>query len=82
MKKKVTMKYFVGNSIKFIFSVFLLLLLMNSNSHAYIDPGTGAFIIQSILAIIGSIVFYLGYPIRIIKNIYNKIFGRKKKDDK
>ena len=55
---------------------------MNSNSHAYIDPGTGAFIIQSILAIIGSIVFYLGYPIRIIKNIYNKIFGRKKKDDK
>ena len=51
---------------------------MSSNSHAYIDPGTGSFIIQSLLAIIGSIIFYLGYPIRIIKNIYNKIFGRKK----
>ena len=79
---KATMQYFVGNSIKFIFSVFLLLLLMNSNSHAYIDPGTGSFIIQSLLAIIGSIAFYLGYPIRVIKNIYNKIFRRKKKDNK
>lgn len=80
MKK--TMKYLLGNSINFILSIFLFLSLMSSNSHAYIDPGTGSFIIQSLLAIIGSIIFYLGYPIRIIKNIYNKIFGRKKKDDK
>ena len=47
-----------------------------SNAYAYIDPGTGSFIIQSILAIGGAIVFYLGYPIRILKNIYYKIFKK------
>jgi len=64
-----------------ILKSFILVNILNisilTNANAYIDPGTGSFIIQSILAIGASIVFYLGYPLRVIKNIYNKIFKRK-----
>lgn len=57
--------------------IFLAIMFCStSNAYAYIDPGTGSFIIQSILAIGGAIVFYLGYPIRILKNIYYKIFKK------
>ncbi len=64
---------------KLIKKYFLFLAIMfccTSNAYAYIDPGTGSFIIQSILAIGGAIVFYLGYPFRMFKNIYYKIFKK------
>ena len=48
-----------------------------SNSYAYIDPGTGSFIIQAILAIASAIFFYMGYPIRIVKKFFQKIFKKK-----
>jgi len=62
----------------------ILIILTTTNANAYIDPGTGTFIIQSLLAIGGTIIFYLGYPLRIVKNIFNKIFQKKinKKDSK
>ena len=64
-----------------ILKSFILVNIVNisilTNANAYIDPGTGSFIIQSIWAIGASIVFYIGYKNRIIKNIYNKIFKRK-----
>jgi len=64
-----------------ILKSFILVNIVNisilTNANAYIDPGTGSFIIQSIWAIGASIVFYIGYTLRIIKNIYNKIFKRK-----
>ncbi|WP_435089668.1 hypothetical protein ACIJYE_04880 [Candidatus Pelagibacter bacterium nBUS_30] len=63
------------------FLFIIIILCITSDAYAYIDPGTGSFIIQSILAIGGAIVFYLGYPIRILKNIYNRIF-KKKSDSK
>ena len=66
---------------KFLDKFFLfviIILCIPSNAYAYIDPGTGSFIIQSILAIGGAIMFYLGYPIRILKNIYKKIFKKNK----
>ena len=47
-------------------------------SYAYIDPFTGGFIIQTIIALFATIVFYLGYPIRVIKKVYNKFFKKKK----
>ena len=34
------------------------------------------------MAIAASIFFYLGYPIRIIKSFFKKIFNSKKKSDK
>ena len=55
--------------------IYLFLFLVPFKySLAYIDPGTGAFIIQSFVAVIGAIFFYLGYPIRIIRGIFQKYF--------
>jgi hypothetical protein len=61
--------------------VLILILAMSffaQPCYAYIDPFTGGFIIQAIIALFTTIVFYLGYPIRIFKKIYNKIFKKKK----
>jgi len=65
--------------VKTFYLFFIIMICIRSNAYAYIDPGTGSFIIQSILAIGGAIVFYLGYPIRLLKNIYIKIFKKKLK---
>ena len=49
---------------------------------AYFDPGSGAFIIQAIIAFFAAISFYLGYPIRIIKRFFSYLKSKilKKKD--
>ncbi len=55
------------------FIFLLIVFLFNStNAYAYIDPGAGAFILQSIIAFLGIVAFYLGYPIRIIKSFFKK----------
>ena len=68
--------------IKNFYLILILYLFTITNSYGYIDPGTGSFIIQTIMAIAASIFFYLGYPIRIIKSFFKKIFDTKKKTDK
>ena len=77
MKK--TIIHMLDNIKKLILPTFLILLTSITNSYAYLDPGTGGFIIQAILALGATIVFYLGYPVRIIKSFFNKIFKKKKK---
>ena len=72
----------LDNLKKFTFPVLFLLFIFSSNSYAYIDPGTGSFIIQAILALGASIIFYLGYPVRIIKSFFNKIFKKKSLEEK
>lgn len=57
--------------------LLLLQFLITNYAFAYADPGAGAFILQAIIAFLGVIVFYLGYPIRIIKSLFNK---KKNKD--
>ena len=57
----------------------LLIVCFSQPSFAYIDPFTGSFIIQAIVAFFVTVAFYLGYPIRIIKKIYNKLSKKKKK---
>ena len=68
--------------IKLIIFQFFIFLILTNSAHAYIDPGTGSFIIQAIMTIGASIVIYLGYPIRFVKNLYYKIFKTKKDDNK
>ena len=52
--------------------LLLLQFLITNYAFAYIDPGAGAFILQSIIAFLGIVSFYLGYPIRIIKSFFKK----------
>tara|TARA_B100001123_G_C15332708_1_gene1031785 strand:+ start:4122 stop:4352 length:231 start_codon:yes stop_codon:yes gene_type:complete len=58
---------------KIFFKFTLVFLLISSPSYAYFDPGSGAFIIQAIIALFAAITFYLGYPIRVLKKIIIKI---------
>ena len=67
--------------IKIAFISFIVLEFSIGYAHAYIDPGTGSFIIQTIMAIGATIVIYLGYPIRFVKNLYYKIFKSNKKNN-
>ena len=67
---------------KFFTTLILIFVFFPNISHAYIDPGTGSFIIQAILAVGASIVFYLGYPIRFFKKIFSKFKYKKDKEKK
>jgi hypothetical protein len=55
--------------------IFILLFFCSYSeySYAYFDPGTGAFIVQAILAFFAAVAFYLGYPIRLFKKLILKI---------
>ena len=69
-------------SIKNFFFILFNLIFISKTSHAYFDPGTGAYIVQAIIAFFAAIVFYLGYPIIILKKIVKKIkqkFSKKNK---
>ena len=57
----------------FFLKLLILSFLFNNSAYAYFDPGSGAFIIQAIIALFAAITFYLGYPIRVLKKIYRKI---------
>ena len=56
-----------------IFILILAMFCFSQPSYAYIDPFTGGFIIQAIIALFASIAFYLGYPMRVLKNMIQKI---------
>ena len=68
---------FCGNKNKrkrtFFLKLLMLSLLFNNSAYAYFDPGSGAFIIQAIIALFAAVTFYLGYPIRVLKKIFRKI---------
>ncbi len=59
--------------------LFWILITFANESYAYIDPGTGAFLVQSLIALAVSIAFYIRHPIRFIQLLIGKIF--KKKND-
>ena len=65
--------------IKIIF--FLIIFFQSTYAYAYIDPFTGAFVLKAIAALFATIIFYLGYPFRILKKIYYKILKKKKSDN-
>ena len=72
MKNFIKPKQNKNSFIKFIFAL-ILLLFFSTHSHAYFDPGTGSFIIQIILALGATVVFYLGYPLRLFKSVIKKL---------
>ena len=74
---------FCGNKKKRTFFLKLLILsfLFNNSAYAYFDPGSGALIIQAIIALFAAITFYLGYPMRVFRKI-KKIFFKVDDNDR
>lgn len=52
--------------------VALYLLLLPNLAFAYIDPGTGAYFIQVLFALIGAVIFYVAHPAQFIAFIKAK----------
>jgi hypothetical protein len=60
---------------------FVYLLCSISNSHAYLDPGTGSIILQAILGFIAAAAATMSIYWAKFKSIINKIFKKNKKDN-
>jgi hypothetical protein len=65
-----------------ITSVFFVTFFLTFDVHAYFDPGTGSFIVQSILAFLATIAASLTFTYVNFKNFLKKIFKKKKKNIK
>ena len=55
-------------------------MLISNNSYAYLDPGTGSVIIQSLLALIAAIGAYLSIYWRKFKSLFKKKDNKKIKN--
>ena len=64
---------------KLIITSLFLILFINSKAFAYLDPGTGSIILQSLLGAIAAGVTYCSIYWQKIKNFFNK---KPKKDNK
>ena len=66
-----------------MFKYLILLLLLGlepTNVHAYLDPGTGSFIIQVVIAVLAGISFTLKIYWKKTVVWLSKIFKTKNKD--
>lgn len=63
---------------KKILTIFVFLIFFPKNSYAYLDPGTGSFILQSILAFIAAV----GAGISIYWEKFKSFFKKKNKNFK
>ena len=63
--------------LKKILFIFIL-FLPSANAYAYIDPGTGSFILQAIIGMIAAIGAYITLYWRKFKNFLDKILKQKK----
>jgi hypothetical protein len=61
----------------------LLWLIFPKQAHAYLDPGTGSYIFQILIAGLLASLFFIKSIIRKIKEIFTKFSSKKspKKDD-
>ena len=62
---------------KYILITFIF-FSQSIEAHAYLDPGTGSVILQALFGILGAIGAYITLYWRKLKNLFNKIFKRKK----
>jgi hypothetical protein len=47
-------------------------LMTPAIAFAYVDPGTGAYVVQSIMALIGVTTFYAMRPFRYLRNLLTR----------
>ncbi len=60
--------------------LFIYLILMTKNAFAYIDPGTGSYVIQIVLAVLFGSLFMLKTYWKMVKTFLRNIFSKKEKN--
>jgi len=53
--------------------VSVLILCLPETSFAYVDPGTGAYLVQALLALAGATIFYVTHPLELLRRIKAKL---------
>jgi hypothetical protein len=61
-------------------AVVFVLAIAPGLAQAYIDPGSGAYMVQAMFALIGAIIFYARHPMRSLKSFGRWVAGRWRKD--
>tara|TARA_B100001094_G_C17917994_1_gene664490 strand:- start:614 stop:799 length:186 start_codon:yes stop_codon:yes gene_type:complete len=56
--------------------------MMSGNAFAYLDPGSGGFIIQAILGFLAAIFAYTAFFWNKMKSFFSKIFKKKDENSK
>ena len=67
---------------KYLFYIFALYVLFNTDSYAYLDPGSGSMILQAILGFIAAALATVSYYWEKVKTLLSKFFRKKKKSEK
>ena len=53
-------------------TVAVVALTIPAISFAYVDPGTGAYLVQSFMDLIGAATFYAMRPIRFLRSLFTR----------
>jgi hypothetical protein len=64
-------------NLKYI-AVLISIAVYPSVAYAYVDPGTGAYLLQLLIALFGAVVFYASRPMQLFRLIRD-FFSRKNK---
>jgi hypothetical protein len=48
---------------------------------AYIDPGTGAYVVQAGIALLSTVAFYAAHPGRLLKRLWGRLFKHRVSPD-
>lgn len=58
--------------------VIIFSIGFTSPAYAYIDPGSSAYLIQALVALVAAVAFYIRHPVTLIKDLFKKIFKKNK----
>jgi hypothetical protein len=62
-------------------AVVVILAVAPGAAMAYIDPGSGAYMVQALFALVGAALFYLRHPIRSLKTLWLWISRRSSRSE-
>ena len=68
-------------AVEVIVSVMLALILIPTRSDAYIDPGTGSFVLQMLVAAVLGVVFALKMYWQRLKTFFSRLAKKRKDSD-
>ena len=66
----------------FLICNIIAIFLIVTNAYAYLDPGTGSFILQAIIGFLAAISAGFLYYWTKVKNFFIKLFKKKNNDEK
>jgi len=66
----------------YIFRNTIAIFLIVTNAHAYLDPGTGSFILQAIIGFLAALSAGFLYYWTKVKNFFSKLFKKNNNNEK